>query len=48
MTAEEANAINLEEEINIITLRELVKFWQEKAFQAEVQIAFIRRNIPEE
>jgi len=35
MTEEQANAINLEEEGNQEILRDLVKFWQKKAYEAE-------------
>ncbi len=48
MTAEQANAINLEEENNQATLRELVKFWQEKTILAEIQLKLIRGNLSED
>ena len=35
MTDEQANAINLAEESNQENLRNLVKFWQNKAYEAE-------------
>lgn len=38
MTAERANSIDLDKETNVETLRELVRFWQELAENAEKRV----------
>jgi len=45
MTPEQANAINLENESNPITLRKLVRYWQDKAFNAEERISNLQTTI---
>jgi hypothetical protein len=48
MTDEQALSINLEKENNIETLKELIKYWQEKSFLAEYQLLLLRGNLSKE
>lgn len=45
MTDKEANAINIDAESDIETLKILIKFWQEKAMLAEFQLLLMRGNL---
>jgi hypothetical protein len=39
MTPTQANEINLSTETNVVLLRKLVKYWQDKAYDAENQLS---------
>ena len=45
MTTHEINSIDLEKENNPEKLKEIIKYWQEKAFIAEYQLLLIRGKI---
>ena len=45
MTDEKAISIILEKETNIETLKELVKYWQNKAVLAEYQLLLLRGSL---
>lgn len=44
MTADEANKINLDKETNIEKLKELVKYWQNLAYLAELKVAKLQQS----
>jgi len=48
MTVEKALSINLETENNPSILKELVKFWQDKAVLSEYKLLLLRGNLTED
>ncbi len=44
MTADEANKINLDKETNIEKLKELVKYWQNLAYLAELKVSKLEQS----
>jgi len=48
MTNEKAMSINLDTENNIDVLKELVKYWQEKAFLSEYKLLLLNGKLSEE
>ena len=48
MTDEEVKKIDVESENDLVKLKEIILYWQEKAFVAQYQLLLIRGNLSNE